>query len=117
MVFTEDEIEELKAECFANDVQYNYDVLKNWDEDKIRDFFESGGGGEGAAPSAVVADGQPDPFKMDMPTEVQFRMNAEKSVAVITLNRPNEKNAINDVLGLGLQICLERVKATPSVRV
>ena len=32
----------------ANDVKYNFDVLKNWDEDKVRDFFESGGGGEGA---------------------------------------------------------------------
>ena len=80
MPFSKDEIEDLKAEvrkrcercgapvlsltlfllcaqCFANDVKYNYDVLKDWDEDKIRDFFESGGGGEGAAPSMVVAAG------------------------------------------------------------
>ena len=43
MVFTEDEIIEFRTECFANDVKFNYDVLKNWDEDKIRDYFENGG--------------------------------------------------------------------------
>ena len=46
MVFTKEEIEDIKSECFAMDVQYNYDVLNDWDEDKIRDYFENGGGGE-----------------------------------------------------------------------
>ena len=54
MVYTEDEIEELKAECFANDVKYNYDVLKDWDEDKIRDFFaRRSGWWRGGAAAAV----------------------------------------------------------------
>ena len=70
MVLTVEEIEDIKAECFASDVLYNYEVLKDWDEDKVRDFFESGGGGEGAAPSAVVAPGQEDPYKIEMPNEV-----------------------------------------------
>lgn len=102
MVFTQEEIEDIKSECFANDVKYNYDVLKNWDEDKIRDFFENGGGGEGAAPSTVVKEGEIDPFKIDMPQEVQWRMNSEKTVAVITLNRPNAKNAMDGPLTEGM---------------
>jgi enoyl-CoA hydratase/carnithine racemase len=43
-----------------------------------------------------------DPFKIDMPPEVLWRMNPEKTVAVITLNRPNEKNAMNDPLTSGM---------------
>ena len=58
MTFTQEEIEDIKSECFANDVDYNYEVLKDWDEDKIRDYFESGGGGEGSAPSAVTDQSQ-----------------------------------------------------------
>jgi len=117
MVLTKDEIEDIKSECFANDVVYNFDVLKNWDEDKIRDYFESGGGGEGAAPSTVVAEGETDPFKIDMPKELQWRMNQEKTVAVMTMNRPAEKNAIDDNISAGLMLAIKRIKATPSLRV
>ena len=105
------------VQCFANDVVYNFDVLKNWDEDKIRDYFESGGGGEGAAPSTVVAEGETDPFKIDMPKELQWRMNQEKTVAVMTMNRPNERNAIDDNISTGLMLAIKRIKATPSLRV
>ena len=117
MVLTEEEIEDIKAECFANDVKYNYDVLKDWDEDKVRDFFETGGGGEGAAPSAVVKPGEEDPFKTDMPKEVLWRTNTEKTVAVITLNRPADKNALDDKINEGMLIAVARVKAMPSLRV
>ena len=116
-MFTQEEIEEFKSECFANDVTYNYDVLKDWSEDKIRDFFENGGGGEGAAPSTVVAPGEEDPFKMEMPGEVLFKLNEEKTVCVITLNRPDAKNAIDEKVTRGLILSCMRVRATPSVRV
>ena len=66
----------MRAQCFASDVTYNYDVLKNWDEDKVREFFENGGGGEGAAPSTKVLDiadakdgVQTDPYAASMPDE------------------------------------------------
>ena len=36
---------------------------------------------------------------------------------VITLNRPLEKNALNDTLTDGLVIALERVKQSPKLRV
>ena len=117
MVLSQSEIEDIKSECFANDVVYNYDVLKNWDEDKVRDYFESGGGGEGAAPSSVFPDHGDDPFKVDMPKEVQWRMNPENTVAVITLNRPEAKNAMDGPLTIGLQLSIQRVKAMPSLRV
>ena len=118
MVYTEDEIEELKAECFANDVKYNYDVLKDWDEDKIRDFFESGGGGEGAAPAPVKAkEGEMDPFAVEMPKEVILKLNDDKTVAVITLNRPDAKNAMDDKITVGMILAVQRIKLMPSVRV
>ena len=117
MTFTQEEIEDIKSECFANDVDYNYEVLKDWDEDKIRDYFESGGGGEGSAPSAVVEAGEEDPFKTEMPKEVQFRMNADKTVVVITLNRPDAKNALNAPVTKGIELGIKRIKASPSVRV
>lgn len=110
-------IEDIKAECFANDITYNYDVLKDWDEDKVRDYFESGGGGEGAAASTVVAPGGVDPFMKEMPAECLWRHNADKSVAVITLNRPQNKNAIDDKITEGLVLAVERIHATPSLRV
>jgi len=117
MPLSKEEIEDIKSECFANDVTYNYDVLKDWNEDKVRDFFESGGGGEGSAPSTVVEPGGQDPFKIDMPKEVQWRMNADKTVAVITLNRPEAKNAIDGNIDGGIRLSIARVKATPSMRV
>lgn len=88
----------------------------------MRDFFESGGGGEGAAATAPVASATAmaagdDPFKVDMPAEVLFRMNADKTVAIITLNRPDQKNAINDGITFGISLGLKRIKATPSMRV
>lgn len=117
MPYSKEEIEEIRSECFANDVQFNPDVLKDWDEDKIRDFFETGGGGEGAAPSTVVAAGEEDPFKIDMPPECLWRTNADKTVCVVTLNRPEAKNAMNDGITNGLMLACKRVKATPSMRV
>jgi enoyl-CoA hydratase/carnithine racemase len=36
---------------------------------------------------------------------------------VITMNRPNEKNALTDELSIGLRIAIERVKQSPSLRV
>ena len=140
MVFTEAEIEDIKTEvplacclahtcpaltparpdasqCFANDVAYNYEVLKNWSEDKIRDFFEAGGGGEGGAASSIKGNDGFDPFAIDMPGEVQWRMNADKTVAVITLNRPAAKNALDDKADYGLKLAIMRVKCSPSLRV
>jgi len=118
MVFTLAEIEEIKAECFANDVVYNYDVIKVWDDDKIRDFFESGGGGEGAAPSTVKpADGSADPFETKMPEEVIWKLNTAKTVAVVTLNRPTAKNALDDKITEGLFLSVQRAKCTPTLRV
>ena len=117
MVFTEAEVDEIRAECFANDVTYNYAVVKDWDEDKIREFFESGGGGEGSAEPAAVDVSEANPFEAQMPKEVLFRVNAEQSVAVITLNRPDAKNAMNDELTAGLALAIARIRATPSVRV
>ena len=117
MGFTKEEIDDIRSECFANDVVYNYDVLKDWDEDKIRDFFESGGGGEGAAPSAVVPTGESDPFKAELPKEILWRTNTEKTVCVVTLNRPDAKNALDSALTTGLMLAIARIKALPSLRV
>jgi methylglutaconyl-CoA hydratase len=52
-----------------------------------------------------------------MPEECGWRMNAEKTVAVITLNRPAAKNAIDDKLTAGLELSIRRVLATKSLRV
>jgi len=52
-----------------------------------------------------------------MPPEALWRMNPEKTIAVITLNRPDAKNALNDGLTAGLALGLARIKATPSVRI
>ena len=114
----------MRAQCFASDVTYNYDVLKNWDEDKVREFFENGGGGEGAAPSTKVLDiadakdgVQTDPYAASMPDECLWRINADKTVAVVTLNRPAAKNAMDDKLTQGMMLAVARAKCTPSLRV
>lgn len=52
---------------------------------------------------------------MDMPEEVLYAAN--DGVAVITLNRPKEKNALDQRLSLGLLIALARIRARPSLRV
>ena len=96
---------------------YNYDVVKHWDEDRVRDFFESGGGGEGAAPSTVKAADGTDPFETAMPNEFLWKMNTAKTVAVATLNRPDAKNAMDDTINAGLWLMVKRVRATPSLRV
>lgn len=97
---------------------YNYDTLKSWDEDKIRDYFESGGGGEGAAPPRdLSATGGVDPFSMEMPKEVKWQMNENKTVAIITLNRPDAKNAMDQGINEGLMLSVLRVKATTTLRV
>ena len=98
-------------------MNYNYDVIKSWDEEKIRDFFENGGGGEGSAPSAVVSADGDDPFAQEMPDEVIWKMNTAKTVAIITLNRPAAKNALDDKITAGLWKAIARVKCTPSMRV
>jgi len=42
MAWTDEQIEELRAECFANDIKYDLAAMQDWDEDKIREFFENG---------------------------------------------------------------------------
>jgi len=48
---------------------------------------------------------------------VQWRMNTDKTVAVITLNRPAAKNAMDDKIDYGLKLAIMRVKCSPSLRV
>ena len=57
MVLTQEEIEDIKAECFANDVSYDYERLKDWDEDTVREWFEAGGdaGSSADAPAFMIA--------------------------------------------------------------
>ena len=43
MGLTEAEIEDIRDEFLADDVDYVYDDLKDWDEDRVRRFFENGG--------------------------------------------------------------------------
>lgn len=45
MVVSREEIDEIRAECFANDVSYRYEVVKNWTPEQIREWFEAGGDG------------------------------------------------------------------------
>jgi enoyl-CoA hydratase/carnithine racemase len=56
-----------------------------------------------------------DLLAMEMPEQILYAVN--DSVAVITLNRPNEKNALDERLSLGLLIALARIRARPSLRV
>ena len=44
-------------------------------------------------------------------------MNADKTVVVITLNRPDAKNALNAPVTEGIELGIKRIKASPSVRV
>ena len=58
MVLSREEIDDLRAECFANDVEYDYDRLKDCDEARVRAFFESGGDhtmGDGSEPPFLAA--------------------------------------------------------------
>ena len=50
-----------------------------------------------------------------MPEEVIYKAN--DFVAVITLNRPKDKNAMNDELTLGLGIAMKKIAATKTLRV
>ena len=117
MTLTEKEVEDIRADCFANDVTYNYDIVKHWDADKVFQFFENGGGGEGEELSSVKAADGTDPFEIPMPKEVTWQMNMAKTVAIITLNRPEAKNAMDDGIYEGLWRSCRRVLATPSLRV
>lgn len=42
-VLTISEIELIQAECFADDVTFDYEVVKHWSEPQLRTFFEAGG--------------------------------------------------------------------------
>lgn len=54
---------------------------------------------------------------MDMKLPAELRYEANEHVAVITLNRPQERNALDERLTLGLQIAVARIKASPALRV
>ena len=43
MVLSREEIEDIQQEEFANDVPFDYETLKDWDEEQEREFFERGG--------------------------------------------------------------------------
>ena len=42
-MLTREQIADIADECFAADVQYSYEKLKHWDEDRVRQYFEDGG--------------------------------------------------------------------------
>ena len=54
---------------------------------------------------------------MDTKLPAELRYEANEHVAVITLNRPQERNALDERLTLGLQIAVARIKASPALRV
>jgi len=112
MAWTDEQIEELRAECFANDIKYDLAAMQDWDEEKIREFFENGGAEE--APPAPEVELTKDIWTY-MPPEVKYKTNG--SVVMITLNRPDAKNAIDAGMTEGLMIAIERIKATPSIRI
>jgi len=56
-----------------------------------------------------------DPFARDMPNEVRYAAN--EYVCVITLNRPADKNAIDERVTTGLFLALARIKKSPKLRV
>ena len=43
MVLTRAEVSDIALECFAGDVPYQFETLKHWDEERVRQFFEAGG--------------------------------------------------------------------------
>ena len=93
MVYTEDEIEAQGASALPTTSSTTTTCSKTGTRIRSR---ESGGGGEGAAPAPVKAkEGEMDPFAVEMPKEVILKLNDDKTVAVITLNRPGAKNAMD----------------------
>jgi len=51
----------------------------------------------------------------EMPPEVVWTAN--DYVGVITLNRPKDKNALNDAVSLGIAICIKKILASKTLRV
>ena len=114
MGWTKEQIDEIASECFANDVKYDLAALQSYDEDAIREYFENGGSDEAPPPPEVLTAKSPDCWS-PLPEEIKWRTNG--TVAVITLNRPNEKNALDGRLSFGLEMCIERVRQSVGMRV
>ena len=54
-------IEEIQAECLADDLEIDLDKMSLWDEEAVREYFESGGAVEPAAQAPVAAASAPAP--------------------------------------------------------
>ena len=52
-------IEEIQAECLADDLEIDLDKMSLWDEEAVREYFESGGAVEPAAQAPVAAASAP----------------------------------------------------------
>ena len=64
---------------------------------------------------AKLADPNHDAFTIDMPNECTYKAN--EFVAVVTMNRPEAKNALDASVSQGLMIALKRIQQSPQLRV
>ncbi|KAL1496669.1 hypothetical protein AB1Y20_014266 [Prymnesium parvum] len=114
MVWTKAQVDEIAEELLATDIPYDLNALQGYDEDGLRAFFENGGSDEAPPePTLSSSSGCWGP----LPEEVKWKVNANGTVAVITMNRPAENNAMDDNLIAGLVMCVKRVQESPDLRV
>ena len=81
---------------------------------RLREYFENGGADE-APPPPELTKSEAALCWGKLPDAVKWTAN--ESVVIITLNRPDANNAMDDDLTRGLGMCVERVKQSPDVRV
>ena len=81
---------------------------------RLREFFENGGADEAPPPPELTKSAAADCWGK-LPDEIKWAAN--DTVAIITLNRPEANNAMDDALTTGLSMCVERVKQSPDIRV
>jgi len=113
MGWTKEQIDEIAEECLASDIPYDLTKMQDKTEDTIREFFENGGADE-APPPPVIASADGDCWGA-LPDEIKWKSNG--SVAVITMNRPEANNALDEALTIGLTQCVARVMQSPELRV
>ena len=83
MTWSKEQVDSIAEECLATDIEYDLAKMQEWDEDKIREYFENGGS-ETAPPPPEVSPVKPDIWSY-IPDEVKWRAN--ESVAVRPLRQ------------------------------
>ena len=73
-------IEEIAEECFATDIAYDYDDLKTWGAQRVRLWFEGGGGEQSTELMTMGIDNEPNNEEVPIVVSCKERISEENEV-------------------------------------